>query len=513
LKRFIIVMLIFLTGCSGATGEDIIKPDPLAPNAASKTDEAAVKAILAEEVTGEITISSYLNHNYIQIFSKARKAFEDKYPNAKVKIDVYESVPVIQEYENEYGVTQYRTLQTDEAQKEADYIRMINTELIGGGSADIILIDVIPHYRYIDGGYFEDLRAFIDLDAGFDKAALRMNLIEAMEYKGGIYTFPTGYWFEFFAYDASLFNYEEIALLSAQDAFTFGELITIAEKAFERNDKAHNMFGLTGGKYQSMHIFSKLLAENYTYFVNLENKKANFDDGRFEELLLSVREYCKKGYIKDESEINNAWNDGTFVRKVNHPNPNLDERFFYKFESNLNLMQNFDKEQDLTKKMGVRGMGPDIGIDDDDIVAGMAADHNGNVSFRSVYICAINANSKNKRAAWEFIKVLAGEEIQSEYEVYGVPINKNSLEEYAEATELALGGQMKSKLTDENREAYNAYLACLEKFADMVNTYTHRDGRIDQMIKDEVTLYFSGEKSAKNVARALQNKINLYLNE
>jgi len=39
--------------------EDTIKPDPLAPNAAAKTDIAAVKAILAEEVTCGIAVSCF----------------------------------------------------------------------------------------------------------------------------------------------------------------------------------------------------------------------------------------------------------------------------------------------------------------------------------------------------------------------------------------------------------------------------------------------------------------------
>jgi len=156
------------------------------------------------------------------------------------------------------------------------------------------MIDVLPFYRYADGGYLEDLQIYMEQDAGFDKAALRMNLIEAMDYKGGTYTFPVNYYFDFFAYDASLFNDEERALLQAKDAFTFGELVAIAQDAFKWN----NMFGQTGGKYEGFHIFADLLRENYTYFVDLENKKANFDDGRFEELLLSVKDYCKKGYIK-----------------------------------------------------------------------------------------------------------------------------------------------------------------------------------------------------------------------
>jgi len=66
---------------------------------------------------------------------------------------------------------------------------------------------------------------------------------------------------------------------------------------------------------------------------------------------------------------------------------------------------------------------------------------------------------------------------------------------------------------EENLKAFEAYIACAEKFADMANAYVIRDNQINQFIKDEVTLYFAGTKSAKDAAAAIQNKVNLYLSE
>jgi len=113
---------------------------------------------------------------------------------------------------------------------------------------------------------------------------------------------------------------------------------------------------------------------------------------------------------------------------------------------------------------------------------------------------AINSNSKNKRAAWEFIKILASMEVQSQVNKAWIPINKNALEKA-------------HRIPDKFKEAYNEYFACIDKYAGMVNTYTLRDSRFDQMLSEEAALYFSGVKSAKDTAAALQNKANLYFSE
>jgi len=471
---FILLFLISLAGCG---------------------KKATVEDILKEEVTGEISISRFISGS--RLLNNAAARFQQKYPGVVVKVEDFEPLPVMGGGTNDYS------------QMQTDYLTRLNIELMSGGGADILQIDVIPWYKYADRGYLEDLRQYMDLDAGFNKSGLRMNYLDAVAFKGGIYTFPLYAQFSFFAYDASLFNSEERNLLSAKGAFTVSELIDIAENAFERNNKAYNMFGLTGTPYKNYSIWENLLSENYVNFVDIPNKQAHFDDGRFENLLLSLKEYCEKGYIKEISEINDAYISGKLYYDITvNPNPNPDERFFYKYEESYYLFQNFD--MGLAPSVSVYG--PTIGNDDNDAVVGITADCNGNIPFQSYDMLAINANSKNKRAAWEFIKFLTSDEVQSTKDVTRISINKNIFEE-SEMSRLFHSGLKRAEISEEHMSAYNDYIACLDKFANMINTYTIRDDRIDQLIQDEVTRFFNGEKSAKDAAAALQNKVNLYLNE
>jgi len=508
-KALSFIILISLTGCGAQTDA----PFTPAPDL-SHTDPTAVKAILEEDITGEFVLNINGYHDsFNNLLNEAAKVFEAKYPNVDVKIKNFKPETILKIYSVDDDLREERIKPPDEAQTRLDYLSRINTELMGGNGADILLIDVIPWFRYADMGYLEDLRVYMDTDADFNKEDLRMNIIDAAEYRGGVYALPISFTFSFFAYDAALFNDGEKELLSAKDAFTFSELIALAGNAFDRNTVDAHMFGLTGGKYNDYNIFRCLLEENYASFVDLANKKARFDDGRFEKLLLSVTDYIKKDYIQQESEMNDLYQTGDVYALLNYGggtwyNYNPNARFLYKYERYTFLIAHFDKEF-----AGLSGCEPTYGNDDNDVIAGMAADFNGNINFRQRYMYAINSNSKNKRAAWEFIKLLLSEEIQSKSVTNAFPVNRNALEAHQTISQLIVLGFRKSPLNDDNRQAWNDYLEYADKLMDTINAYTFHDDRIDQWIEEEVTLYFNGEKSAKDVAEALQNKVNLYLNE
>lgn len=51
-------------------------------------------------------------------------------------------------------------------------------------------------------------------------------------------------------------------------------------------------------------------------------------------------------------------------------------------------------------------------VEDDDQIAGIQADNNGNVPFSFQQAYGINANSDNKATAWAFLKFLLSDEMQ-----------------------------------------------------------------------------------------------------
>jgi len=479
-KFFAVIFVLILTGCGASKPEG--PPD----------------FDINSDITGEITISCYNDRSFL--LDKAILAFVERYPNVTVSVEKFEPEIEVKDRELEDGTIEKYSETMDDDQAESDYIQRLNTHIMAGSGADILQIDIIPWYRYADGGYLEDLNAYMEDDPNFNKADYRANVFDAVKYKGGQYIFPLSFFYNFIAYDTTLLNDSEREALSAKNAFSISELVDIAKDAFKGDD---HIFGYTGG-YEESSIFHPLLAENYASFVDIENRKAVFDDGRFEELLLTVTEYVEKGYVMKTLESERGWGN---YGGLGNPNPN--QRFCYKQEDCRALMQNIDKDMEISQ---YEFYTPGFGYDEDDAIAGMAADYKGDIPCRMVYVYAINSNSKNKRAAWEFIKFMAGEEVQGYFEIIGVPVNKNAFVD-KERRDLKQYEEEPLILSKSGQEIFKKYLAQANEFADMANTFIIRDNRIDEFIEQEAAAYFAGTKSAKDAAAALQNKVKLYLSE
>jgi len=436
------------------------------------------------EITGEITVSSY--YDIHRLLEPAIKAFEAKYPGTKVNVEKFEPLPIERTIEMD-GFTVYGTEPVQDDKVEVDYIKRVNTQIMSGGGADILRFDIIPYYRYADAGYLVDLRQYMEQDPDFSMADYKMNVMDAVMYKGGQYIFPISFDYNFFAYDTTL-----ITNIEQRDVYTFAELFDIGANAYTGDNR---VFGLTGDMDIDYNgIWELLLEENYASFVDVENKKASFDDGRFEDLLLSVTEYNKKGYLYEWGE------DEGYMERWERK-----DRFFFKYKVHDSLLKHFVRNvRDINSNLG--GSPVPYGNDDDDEFAGLTGDYNGKALFKTRYSFAINDNSKNKRTAWEFIKFMTSYEIQSQT-IYDIPVNKTALKDSLKANV----EYFTSELVGDAR--FEAYLARADELSDKVNACVIRDYTIDHMIEDEVALYFSGKKSARDVANALQNKAKLYLSE
>jgi len=500
-KVFAIIMALLITGC-GKTAEEAA-PVP--------------EGFFDEPVTGEITVYCYQYYSQ-QYLEKAERLFEETYPGTDVKIQMFSAMPEIKiGYDEDGNAFGYADQLDEDAQRNAinDYISRVNTEMMSGKGPDVIATDVMPFYKYAENKALLDMAPYMEADPAFNKADYRQSLLDAVRYKGGQYIFPIDFLFVYLAYDASLFTDDEINKLKASDAFTFEQLIDIAKDAYQRNGDTY-MFGLTGNM-QPSNMFSCALEMYYASFVDIPNKKARFDDGRFAALLTSIKEWTDAGYIKKsvaDGELS-SWtlsSEMSDEQKITMTGIDITERFFYKRMNSAYLLEYFDANFD--RWVWQAGMGNT----DNDVVAGMFADYNGNVNISYGQAYAINENSANKRAAWEFIKILAGEQMQCELELWLPPINIKAFEKVAK-WELTGSDAMYTRNPDENeipegkQEAYDNYLACIDRLSNLINACAVHDATIDQMINEEVTYFFDGTKSAEDVAKVLQNKANLYLSE
>lgn len=142
---------------------------------------------------------------------------------------------------------------------------------------------------------------------------------------------------------------------------------------------------------------------------------------------------------------------------------------------------------------------------------------------------AMSASSENKAGVWEFIRFNLTKERQENAGSFngGFPVLKTALQKQLEESmeadyyETPDGTKKeRAKATwstmDFSVDVYAAAKEQTDRITEMINT-AQSDVRIDQeiydMIREEAQGYFSGQKSAEDVAGVVENRVQLYLNE
>ncbi|MHC1723355.1 MAG: ABC transporter substrate-binding protein [Aminipila sp.] len=465
-----------------------------------QTNEQSVQQLLSKQLSGEITISCYDTMLYKDFLEKEAKIFEKTNPGTKIKIEGFAPMPEVKELEDGSMVS----TSTEDGQKQADYISKINTELMSGKGADILAMDILPYYKYADAGQLEDLQLYMDADSSFDIKNYQKNILDATKYHGGQYIMPLDYMFDYLAFDASLFNENEIQNLKKSSKYTYNQLFKVGKEPLQRaNAKATEPVRMFES-YAGADMVREMLNSEYKKYIDIENRKVNLKDGDFVRLLESVKKYGENGYLSLDPKDKEFSMEELEKMDMQH--------FLFKTKMETSLMD------EALKSAGIDSNGPVMngGDTSNDKTLGSLTNGNGEVQFKYMQAYGINSNSKNKALAWAFLKFLMSNEIQ--LDSYSLPVNNAAR---MDMIKLYISGQLFSgknadsvnALTAEQKKAYEACTKSIEKFTNSLNYYPIKDETIDTMIQKEVENYFNGSKTADQVASTLQEKIELYLNE
>jgi ABC-type glycerol-3-phosphate transport system substrate-binding protein len=114
----------------------------------------------------------------------------------------------------------------------------------------------------------------------------------------------------------------------------------------------------------------------------------------------------------------------------------------------------------------------------------------------------ISSRSKLIEPAWEFIKLLAAEEIQSSEDFPFFPINQK-------AFDIAT-----NKFLKENGEYFTkSDIDRMSFLIDNCSTVSDFDHQILMIVDAEIGSFFEGSKTADETANIIQQKVTTYLNE
>lgn len=212
--------------------------------------------------------------------------------------------------------------------------------------------------------------------------------------------------------------------------------------------------------------------------VDWETGSCNFDTPLFEKLLEAARRYGDNGRKELSPEI--AYN--------------INLKFFFGF--------NGSAEQE--------GEGR--------VYSGFLFDDGCHGVSVPLYTMAVNANSTHKEGAWEFISFLLGEEVQDSQKWDVPPVHRKTFDKWLEqcinvlSEERFENGHMYypayygEDTSAEKREEY-------KKAIEDTKTLPTRTASILTIVLEEAEYYFNGSKSAEEVSRIIDNRVQLYLNE
>jgi multiple sugar transport system substrate-binding protein len=444
---------------------------------------------------------------YRSFLEDAARSFEALHPGTTVRVETFSAMPEIRRSEGDGGGPMILVLSRDDPQGRADYISRVNTALMSGEGADLYAMDVLPLHKFVEGGQLENLEALMEGDPGFNKADYRGNILEALKYRDGVWFMPTDYTFNYFAYDLTLLPETAASSFGTGKVLTAGELLALGEQYYDGSAQIFNLPDYSPVGRPAGSLAHQVLSENMQSYVDLENKKADFVKGGFAELLESVRSAGEGGYVSPG--VTGQENpDGLLLRQAGAEKTG---RFFFKLRGNFSLASHFSRG--TGRRMLMEG-GGEVS-DDAEEIAGIAADAGGKVPFGYSQAYGISSGSKNKALAWAFVKFLLGEEMQlsTDMRYSALPLNNKAREQKAELifSGAFMGREMPPDAGSE--AALKQYLAVTEELSDRINYFPVRDTTVNDMIKAEIHYFFSGSRTAEEVAAVLQNKVDLYLNE
>jgi len=454
-----------------------------------KAANTPIPEILAQtEVKGKITVSCFGSGDVA--VEEAAKLFERKFPGTKVVFEI-----------NDWKNGFYE-------QDEKAYLSRVNTEIMAGRGADIYAIAVLPVNKYAEQGYLDNFREYMENDPEFDETAYRQPVLDALTDDRGQFIMPLSYYFDVFLYNKAAFSQSEAAALSEMDAASFTQLVRMAKDAYDRQDGKVDY--VHGGVYQRV-LFQQIFGQTFSDYVDISRKQANFTDGRFADLLNTIRGYA------DNAEKYNETDDA-------------DITYLFNWREIGNLMDFFDEgpPQIIFRDNGTEFFTPETAG-----LCGIMANDAGEAAFNFDIAFGINANSGNKKAAWEFIKFMLSDEMQEEFAFYYrsyLPVNINAFNNWVEGQAAYRVGEYIDKepfgdmvvtapagpLNEKGQAIYDGYTALVER-------YTARIKRLkayeyDSYITDVAELegflpFMKGERTAEEAAAFVQNKVWLYLNE
>ena len=372
--------------------------------------------------------------------------------------------------ESSYLMTACRTYQEAHPEVEIKVIDYIKEYVDDRGATqlclDMLTRDAADIYFYTPYDFdVDDELAFMDLstviasDPEFSTAEYYWNIVDASRIDGRLFALPLSF--------SVGVMYGPESLLAGIDTWTLSDFMALENTLPEG-------FTLTGGLRPSQDL-AYYMSHSVETFIDPLTGEVNLENDAFYELL----EYSDRFALYDEA-TEERLHDKTFVLSG----------------TGIESIQSY-AEIFLESKV------PQVIIG--------RPENNGIMQASIDHCMSISATSESPDIAWDICKFFLSEDMQTmtlghlETYVYGIPLNRN-----AAAWQIDWFGRNDTATMISEYETYREeYLALVNS----INSVQHQNSAVYSIVWEEAPYYFLGQKSAEDLAKVLENRINLLLSE
>ena len=374
----------------------------------------------------------------------------------------------------------------------------LNTEIMAGNIPDILCLNNLNYTQLASKGILEDLYPYIDADKELNRSDFFPNVLQAMEVNGKLCCTVAGF------YINSAIGSSRI--VGDTPGWTYDEL----EEALASMPEGCDVFDRYVTRYD---ILNTCLALDMADFVDWGTGKCSFDSEQFTDLL----EFAAKFPAEFDWENYDYSMEQSTEDRLSQGKQLLVQTAAFSIEDIFynNYTQFLGGEITYIGYPTMHGTGNMISFDS------------------SGY--AMSSKSEHKDAVWEFLRVFFTEEYQSKgymlpsrIDVFDSKAEKAMTVEYQKDENnnylLDEAGEkmpiarysMWNERTGQVEELYALTQEQVDQIRELIETTTKvadYDQSIMGIVGEQAEAFFQGQKSAQDVAKLIQSKANIYVNE
>lgn len=418
---------------------------------------------------------------------------DDFHDDSKIKIFTFRNDKLIneaiQQYNRTYSDIEIMAVNFDNLD---EYRKRLSSEVLAGKGPDIIYFNnytIGSIYKILENGVFHDLQPMIDEDSSFDASKFNTTVFNCGIYKGKRYFIPVTYSIPVFMTSFEILHNNKMNF----------DMETFSQKQFmELVDAFISSAGSKKDKYLFSHnidLCDFILSSGLEFF-NYEQMKVSVNTPEFKEV---VNNYFRLLDCFCPDDVRDGYKEYGFGMLKSGDCLFLNDKSTLLNTCEIGICTSYfnallSQEPQLFSFATYNGASDYIAIAEDCI--------------------SINANSKNKHLAYNFIKTILSEPVQSHYSLNYLPVNNNALYNNLE----------KQRESANEKIIYNGIDVILqplpERFEEKLK-YTI-DSIVDCEIVDydiktlmyaSLQPYFEGKRSIEKCIDDMEGKLLLFLNE